>query len=285
MGRQLAQTDARNTKEQDIQIVPNTTHFNEKVLAKVDETNKVIKEQLRTEYNFNFDKVTLVANEIIVPDDTHPPATISDEGKKLWKRFCRKHSDAWEKYDDPEYQWRVAVAIWRRYAAKRSCPPFKQGDIDTSTIKDFQKRLDSGIKKMVKDTNLVTKLLVPKFASRVLVLSLSEITETTPGKWLIVFSQKINKCQSFSNKKLNELLRKHSFTRYAGVYTRDVNTNIQIKLVEEDDATYMKSQITLTDQILQLGIGISNEDMQDKEKAKKLIAKFFKDNVKEARKS
>lgn len=273
--------------EPSIHIVANTTHFSNKFLSKIQKANDKFKDELYNKFNIILGARTRTVSKVKLPNPENMPLQISEQGKRRWKTFCKRHMVDWQKYDDPNRQWATAVAIWRNYAAKRNFPPFNSdpGSIDSSTIEYMKNRLVSSFEKTFNDTSLIGRLLLSKkFASRVLIMSLYEVEEISPGKWKVVFDQKLNNCVSFNDKNFRAFLKMHKFYRNNGMFKRDVTPNATIILREDEDATYMYSTFILTNQLISMGLGLSEIDIKNKDKIKKNLVKFFKSNLRKLRK-
>lgn len=277
-----------------IQIQSNTTNFNKKYLEKIEASNNAIKKELEKENvliaaPIKRPKVEKKDDKIVKkekkPNKLNMPLNISEKGKKHWKAFCDSYSKIWKQYDDVNRQWATAVAIWRNWAVKRNIPPFNESpeSIDQSTVEYMAKRIISSLEKVYTSSEkLIQKLVKQKFCKKALVMSLSDVSEASPGKWKITFSQKINGCTAFNDKDFIAFMKKQKFYRTNKVFKLEVSPNNYL-ILRDGKETYLDSQFIFTNQLIKIGLKLSDSDIKNKELVKKALVKFFKSKLREIR--
>ena len=276
-------------EEPRIKLVPNVTHFNEKILAEVKKFNNNIRQELAKRNILiaapirrpkRIRKDNKIVKEVKLPSIENMPKSISDEGKKIWKRFFNKYHEYWEKYDDPNRQWSTCVAIWRNYAPKHGKSPFADSQIDDKSSTYMESRLVNGLAKAYKTTQLMTKYILSKgFGSKVLVLALKDIHKKDKT-WQVTFGQEIKKCVPFTDKNFLKFLHAHSFRRSKSLYKREIATNVDLILREEENGSFMYIRFLIPEHTAQMALGLKSENMSNDNTIKKSLTKFFKTALK-----
>jgi hypothetical protein len=220
------------------------------------------------------------------PTPKNPPVGISTKGLKKWEGFCKKYQSTWKDYTKIEDKWKVAIAIWIKYAIKHNFPPFNETTDETNQniVDMLTNRIESNIKTALKAANTFCNMLIRKgFGSKALLDTVYQVEEVSPGKYQIIFRRKITKGDSLKNKDFISFIKARKFAVKQSVYSRAVSTMCTLYLFEEDDELYLESRFICTAQLVSSLLHFDSKSMSKKTVVIKELTKVFKSKLRECR--
>lgn len=279
--------EKETTSNEPVNIAENTTHFNSDYLSKCEDENTQLREEIFKRLGIQLNAAATskkVAGKN--PTPKNPPVGISTKGLKKWEGFCKKYQSTWKDYTKIEDKWKVAIAIWIKYAIKHNFPPFNETTDETNQniVDMLTNRIESNIKTALKAANTFCNMLIRKgFGSKALLDTVYQVEEVSPGKYQIIFRRKITKGDSLKNKDFISFIKARKFAVKQSVYSRPVSTMCTLYLFEEDDELYLESRFICTAQLVSSLLHFDSKSMSKKTVVIKELTKVFKSKLRECR--